>query len=135
MRPDHERKGQSRADELGTIAQSLAETAKELDLALVLFAQINRDNLDAARARDEYRPTIGDLHGSSDVEKVSFALLGIHRRQWYVERGKLPPRPGTEHDLEVRVLKQQLGPASGTALLYFDGARAQVADRTAGAAP
>lgn len=126
MHGDRQRNNDSK--ELEDIAYALADMARDLDVAIVLFAQLNRDNLDSSRAKDEFRPTIGDLHGSSGVEKASFGIVGIHRRQWYVDRRRLPPQPGTEHDLELIMLKQQLGPGNGTALLRFHGPLAAVDD-------
>lgn len=126
MQPDRQDKGMNRERELSEMVLSLGNTALEFNVALLLMAQLNRQNL--GRETGGLRPSVGDFHGASDIEKFAFAIIGLHRHDYYVERGRLPEKPELKGILEAIVLKQQTGPAGVTARLKFDGALSQISD-------
>lgn len=126
MRPNKARRNPNRADELTEIATEVRDLGKELGVAIILLSQLNRDHLQDSRKASEYRPQIGDLYGSSGMEKVAFAILALNRYGYYAARGMLPEKPERDDEIEVHILKQQTGPSGTYVKLQWNGAAGQV---------
>lgn len=72
-------KGFEYRQELGLIVQGGKELAKELDVPVVLLAQLNR----AAPNRADPRPTMTDLRESGEIEQKADVIIGMHRQDYY----------------------------------------------------
>jgi len=68
-----------KAEEVGYITKSLKGLAKEMDVAVVAFAQVNR----AADSRPNKRPVMTDISDSSAIEKEADLILFIYRDEMY----------------------------------------------------
>lgn len=65
--------------ELGRIVQAHKSLAKELDIPVVLLAQLNRGNED----RPDKRPVLRDLRMSGAIEQKADVVFFIHREDYY----------------------------------------------------
>jgi len=73
------RPGRDPVNELGDVAQTFKNLAKELNIPIVLLAQLNRANT----ARTDHRPTMADLRGSGSIEEIADVILLLHREDYY----------------------------------------------------
>jgi replicative DNA helicase len=96
------------ADELADAVRQLKALALELNVALLVTAQV--PELDAAR-RDR-RPTIDDFGGLGSVKHHADVVLAIYREEMY------DPGQGVEGATELLVRKNRSG-ATGYVDLYF----------------
>lgn len=65
----------SRAEEIGTMTRELKQLAMELEIPIVILAQINR----GAEHRDNKRPLLSDLKESGSIEEDSDVVIGVYR--------------------------------------------------------
>lgn len=65
--------------EYGRIAQGAKTLAKELDIPVVVMAQLNR----AAAQRGDSRPVMTDLRESGEIEQKADVILFLHREDYY----------------------------------------------------
>ncbi len=70
---------ENRANELGTASRTIRALLRDLGIPGILLVQLNRSNL----ARQDQRPTLGDLRGSGEIEEVLDVALLIHREEYY----------------------------------------------------
>jgi replicative DNA helicase len=100
--------------EVGEITRALKVLAKELDVCVMLLAQINR----APEAREDKRPLISDLRESGDIEADADVVMILFREAYYLGQD---PKVHTdaasaddylkkEHVLEINVAKNRQGP-------------------------
>lgn len=92
--------------ELAHISARLTQSAKELDIAVVSLAQLNRDAANAA-------PRLENIKGCSDFEQDAHIALLLHR----------PEQNNQSIDvetMEIHVAKQRRGIASGFVTAKFD---------------
>ena len=68
-----------RHEQIGEIAMGLKELARELDIPVVVLAQVNRE----VERRNDKRPMMGDLSNSSEIEKEADAVLLLYRDEVY----------------------------------------------------
>lgn len=61
-----------------------AAIAKELNIALMILSQLNRD----LEKRDDKRPTMPDLRGSGAIEEVAKAIVFVYRGSTYYSEPK-----------------------------------------------
>ncbi|NLS67872.1 MULTISPECIES: DnaB-like helicase C-terminal domain-containing protein [Bradyrhizobium] len=107
--------------EIGEICGGLKSLAKELNIVVILLAQLNRE----VEKRDDKRPQLSDLRESGDIEADADTVLFLFREEYYPS--KLEPKPGTpEHmewqtkieschnRLEIIVTKQRSGPTDSS---------------------
>lgn len=69
----------SRIDQVGEVAIGLKDIARELDIPVVVLAQVNRD----VEKRADRRPNMGDLANSSEIEKEADQVLMLYRDEVY----------------------------------------------------
>jgi replicative DNA helicase len=118
---------EKRHEELGAVMLALKELCKELEIPCVLISQVSRD----VDKRENKRPMMADLGGSSDIENNADAVLLIYREEGYLFNER--PMEGTEEFAEwekrlrkvegiaeVIIGKSRFG-ARGTLLMGFDG--------------
>lgn len=107
------RKHHSREQEVSEISNGLHELAVELNIPVVVGAQVNR----GAAARADKRPTMSDLRESGAIENDSDNVVLIHREAYYrreqVKKGEREQAHGETFDLgaaELIVDKNRNGP-------------------------
>lgn len=79
IRPDPDRRRDSRHLELGDISGELMAMAKELGIAVVALAQLNRD----VEKRPDKRPMIQDLRESGRLEEDAHDIIMLYRQAYY----------------------------------------------------
>lgn len=72
----------NKVHETGEISSGLKQLAKDLDVAVVALAQLNR----GADQRDNKRPTLADLRNSGDLEQDADMVAFCFREVYYLER-------------------------------------------------
>lgn len=116
----------NKVNETGEITGSLKALAKELGIPIYLLAQLNR----GVEAREDKRPSLGDLRHSGDIEQDADTVIMLYRPAYYL--AKKAPGAGTSeyliwaeemekvHDrLDAIIEKQRSGPV-GTVRLFCD---------------
>lgn len=93
--------------------------SEELDVAVVLLAQLNR----SLESRDDKRPGMADLRDSGEIEEHANEILFLYREEYYK-----PDKPGVKNVCEIHVAKQKQGPRSGTAFVKFEPEFARFSD-------
>ena len=82
---------ESKRQELAYISKAIGDIATELDLPIILGAQVNR----SCATRDNKRPGMHDLRDCGEIEEAADIILNVFRPSYYDE-------DGTD---EIRVLK------------------------------
>lgn len=77
-----ERYAGNRVNEIGEITGALKGAAKELGVAIVLVAQVNRQN----EQREDKRPQLSDLRESGDIEQDADVVMFVYRDEYYARR-------------------------------------------------
>ena len=65
----------SRANEVGEIARDIKNLARQLDIPVIVLAQVNRDN-----DKNDRLPVLADLRESGEIESNSDIVMFLHRR-------------------------------------------------------
>lgn len=105
--PDHIH---SRNDGISHISNVLSQLAVEENMALVMFAQLNRD----VEKRDDHIPRLADIRESGSLENDGKLIIGLYR-PWSYEPNKYP-----QHELHALVLKNHNGQSLLDIELYWD---------------
>jgi replicative DNA helicase len=103
--------GDKRTDQIGSYSRGLKSLAKELDVAVVALAQLNRKSED----RGDKRPILSDLRDSGEIEQDADVVILVHRPEMH--------QPDADHlrgYAEAMIRKQRNG-AIGDVHLLFDG--------------
>jgi replicative DNA helicase len=95
--------GKDTVRELGEVSRALKALAKELRIPVVALAQLNRANV----ARQDKRPTMGDLRASGEIEQDADLILLPHREDYYRADGEQK-----DHAIELVIGKGRSLPAS-----------------------
>ena len=120
--------------EVGEITTGLKSLAKELDIAVVLLAQLNRQ----VETRDDKRPQLSDLRESGDIEPDADTVIFLFREAYYLEAKT--PKPGSQEYLEWEeamnaahnkiefiIAKQRMGP-TGTVSAFCNVGSSAIRD-------
>jgi replicative DNA helicase len=104
------RRVQIREQEIADISRTLKAIAKELNIAVIAMAQLNRE----AERRVTHRPVMSDLRESGSVEQDADVIMLIHREDYY--------KPMNERDntAEIIIAKNRHG-SDGCVKLHWDG--------------
>ena len=101
---------ESRQLEISEISRSLKGIAKELNIPVLVAAQLSR----AVEARKDHRPMLSDLRESGAIEQDADVVAFLYREEYY------EPETLKKGEAEVIIAKQRNGP-TGTAYLMFLG--------------
>lgn len=77
---------QKRYEEVSEVSRTIKTLARELNVAIVLLAQLNRE----VERRDNKRPQLSDLRDSGEIEQDADTVLFVYREQYYLERNEPP---------------------------------------------
>lgn len=103
MRSSTDRGNKAQHEELGEFSTGWKDMAKELDVAAVVAAQLNRSSVEGERM-----PRADDLRGSGSLEQDADVIMGLHRP--YATSGQASGKLPSE--MEVVMIKVRHG-ASG----------------------
>jgi replicative DNA helicase len=120
----------NRVGEITEISGSLKSLAKELDVAVVALAQLNR----TVETREVKRPTLADLRDSGSIEQDADTIIFLFREAYYLrdpisnnqaeEDKRIGRLMQVQHDLEANIAKQRSGPVGTVRLFCNIGANA-----------
>jgi len=116
--------GEKRHEQIGSYSRGLKALAKELGVAVIALAQLNRKVED----RPDRRPVLSDLRDSGEIEQDADIVMLVHRPEMYE-----PENAELRGYAEV-LLRKQRGGAIGDIPLRFDGPTCSFQD-WAGPAP
>lgn len=110
--------GEKRHEQIGSYSRGLKALAKELGVAVVALAQLNRK----VEERPDRRPVLSDLRDSGEIEQDADIVMLVHRPEMYD-----PENPELRGFAEVLVRKNRSGPL-GDIPLRFDGPTCSFSD-------
>ncbi|MEU1826678.1 replicative DNA helicase [Streptomyces abikoensis] len=102
VQPSSGRRAENRQQEVSDMSRQLKLMAKELDIPVVVLAQLNR----GPEQRSDKRPLLSDLRESGSLEQDADLVLLLHREDAY---DKESPRAG---EADVLVAKHRNGPTA-----------------------
>jgi replicative DNA helicase len=94
---------------IARICRNLRKAAQQCDCAVMGLSQIGR----SAESRQDKRPMLSELSGSTGIETSADAIMLLHREDYY------DPETTKKNVLEVNVAKQRNG-ETGRIELYYD---------------
>lgn len=103
--------GDKRSDQIGSYSRGLKALAKDLGVAVIALAQLNRKSED----RPDARPILSDLRDSGEIEQDADVVMFVHRPEM-----RNPESSELRGYAEVMIRKQRSG-ALGDIPLLFDG--------------
>lgn len=104
---------ESRHIAIGDICQNIRDLAAELDVPILLLAQLNR----GVESRENKRPMMSDLRDSGNIEEYADVIMFLYRDDYYYPEKAV--ENGTAGKVEVIFAKQRNGP-TGTVTINFD---------------
>ena len=102
-------KGENKADRIGRITGNLKQLARQMNLPVLLLAQLNRES----EHRSDDEPQLSDLRGSGDIEQDADVVLMMWREA-------NPLGPDSPPNVRMKVAKQRNGPL-GDVPIRFHG--------------
>ena len=103
--------GEKRHEQIGSYSRGLKALAKELGVAVIALAQLNRK----VEERPDKRPVLSDLRDSGEIEQDADIVMLVHRPEMYD-----PENPELRGYAEL-LLRKQRGGGLGDVQLLFDG--------------
>jgi replicative DNA helicase len=105
---DNKQKYERREQEVSTVSRGLKYLARELNVPILVAAQLNRD----VEKRGDKKPILSDLRESGSLEQDAYAVMFIYRKE------------ETPSTAELIIAKHRNGPV-GVCTLVFRGALAK----------
>jgi len=102
-------KQDGRTREVGSISRNMKHMAKELEIPVVVLAQLSR----AVENRTDKRPLLSDLRDSGEIEQDADVVMFIYRDEVY---NPITTRPGIA---EINISKQRNGPIGMRTLAWL----------------
>jgi replicative DNA helicase len=94
------RKDNNRVLEVGEVARKLKVLGRELDIPVVVCAQLNRQ----VEQRQNHVPMLSDLRDSGEIEQHADIVIFIHREEMYRET------PSNQGVADLHIAKHRAGP-------------------------
>ena len=125
IKPNDRYRG-NRTAEITEISGALKALAKELNVAVVGLAQLNR----SVEGRDDKRPTMADLRDSGSLEQDADLIVFLYREEYYLQKRYSDPSSEDKriarlaevrNKLELNIAKQRNGP-TGSIEIFFNAA-------------
>lgn len=136
MRGSDDARRRGRYEEVTEISASIKMMAKELNVPVLVLAQLNRES----EKREDKRPSLADLRDSGAVEQDADAVMFLHRPHYHLSRQGKQERKFKESDedyanrlsdaqrrldqsvgvAEINVAKNRHGPTGMTRLRFVD---------------
>jgi replicative DNA helicase len=88
---------QKRHEEVSEVSRTLKTIARELNIAMVVLSQLNRE----VEKREDKRPQLHDLRDSGEIEQDADTILFVYREQYYLERSEPNPDDKKRADWEI----------------------------------
>jgi replicative DNA helicase len=88
---------QKRYEEVSEVSRTIKTLAREMNVAIVLLAQLNRE----VEKRDDKRPQLSDLRDSGEIEQDADTVLFVYRDQYYLERSEPDQSDKKRADWEI----------------------------------
>jgi len=108
------RRVESRQQEVAEISRGLKALARELNIPVVVMAQLNRN----PEGRTDKKPMLSDLRESGAIEQDADVVMLLHREEYYCRvKGEIPPEE-VRGQAEVIVAKQRNGPTASVKLHF-----------------
>ncbi|HWQ30717.1 MAG TPA: replicative DNA helicase [Negativicutes bacterium] len=105
-----DKKYESRQLEVGEISRSFKIMAKELDVPIVLLAQLNR----GPDMRAEHRPVLSDLRETGSIEQDADVIMFLYRDEYY------NPDTTKRNIAEAIIAKQRNGETGTVELVWLN---------------
>lgn len=105
-------RSESRQQEVSVISRGLKALARELNIPVVVMAQLNRN----PEGRTDNRPRMSDLRESGTIEQDADVVMLIHREEYYKKENCPEELKGVS---ELIIDKQRNGP-TGVVKLFFN---------------
>ena len=86
-----------RYEEVSEVSRTVKQIARELDVVIILLAQLNRE----VERREDKRPMLSDLRDSGEIEQDADVVLFVYREQYYLERAEPEPHDKRRTDWET----------------------------------
>lgn len=102
----------NRAIEMGEISRNLKILAKELDVAVVAVAQLNRE----VEHRTNKRPNLADLRDSGEIEQNADNVWFLYREGYYLEQ--TGEQNSNDSQTELSIAKHRNGPTGVVNLVF-----------------
>ena len=115
MRSTSKRAQENRQIEIAEISSGLKATAKELNIPIIVLAQLNRSP-ESRTGDSKGRPRLSDLRESGSIEQDADVVGLLVRPEYYAENEE--EKAETEGEVELIIAKQRNGP-TGTVRLTF----------------
>ena len=115
----------SREREVSEISAGLKAMAKELNIPVLVLAQLNRD-VEKRQGKSQGKPVVSDLRDSGSIEQDADCVLFLYRDSYYASQNP----DGAEVDADTAeciVAKNRHGETS-TVPLGWDGAHTRFMD-------
>lgn len=100
-----------REEEVSYLSRSLKAMARDLDVPVIVLAQLSREN----EKRADKRPMLSDLRESGAIEQDADVVMFVHREEYYNRDD-----PEVKGLAEIIVAKQREGPVGKVNMGYVD---------------
>jgi len=104
---------ENRATEISEISRSLKALAKELNVPVIVLAQLNR----GPESRGGGKPKLSDLRESGSIEQDADVVGLLYRPEYYAEDDE--ERAENSGLAELLIAKQRNGPTGGVPLTFL----------------
>lgn len=103
----------SRSQEVDNICQDIRAAGKELGIAVVLLAQLNRE----VEKRDNHEPRLSDLRESGGIEQAADVVFLIHRPSYYNVK-EVDLESEDDGEAFIYVAKNRSGPVGKCSMVW-----------------
>lgn len=111
---------ENRVQEVGNIAKGFKALAKELNVPVLLAAQLSR----AVEQRTPHIPMLSDLRESGEIEAAADVVMFIYREDYYTDEEewhrKQPTKPYPKGIADIIVAKHRNGPTGQCSLIFHE---------------